>query len=357
MSDIMRDGNVKSDRTGTGTLSLFGQEERYNICLNTLPVVTTKKVHLKSVIHELLWFLKGDTNIKYLNDNGVSIWDAWADENGDLGPIYSKQWRNIEDVRIVEVDSKPPFDINRYEIQGFFKDLKTDKEMVVYKRNIDQISNVIELLKNDPDSRRIIVNAWHVPDLDHMALTPCHAMFQFYTRELTLEERLNFAADTVNQEQHVTLSEKLNKHTNKALADSLDETLSLVELFKEMRENCNKELDDYDIPRRAISCKLTQRSTDTFLGKPFNLASYALLTMMLGNMLNMVPEDFIWSGGDNHVYLNHIEQANLQLTRTTNDLPTVTFREKGIDIRTMTFDDIIISDYESHPSIKAPISV
>ena len=254
---ILDNGNQKTDRTGTGTKSCFGYQMRFNL-QEGFPLVTTKKVHLKSIIYELLWFLNGDTNIKYLKDNGVRIWDEWADENGDLGPVYGKQWRSWEGANGVV---------------------------------IDQISELIEQIKKTPDSRRLIVSAWNVGDLSKMALMPCHNMFQFY------------------------------------VADG------------------------------KLSCQLYQRSADVFLGVPFNIASYALLTMMIAQVCDLQYGDFVHSFGDVHLYNNHFEQAKTQLARKPFPLPTMKINPAVKDIFSFKFEDFTLENYESHPAIKAPVAV
>lgn len=257
MRHVLEHGTPKSDRTGTGTLSVFGWQMRYNLA-EGFPLVTTKKCHLRSIIHELLWFLQGDTNIKYLKDNGVSIWDEWADENGNLGPVYGHQWR-----------SWPRPDGS----------------------TIDQISDVVNTLKTNPDSRRIIVSAWNVADLDRMALAPCHAFFQFY------------------------------------VADG------------------------------KLSCQLYQRSADIFLGVPFNIASYALLTLMMAQVTGLKPGDFVHTLGDAHLYSNHLEQAREQLSRTPRALPTMTLNPQVNDLFAFRFEDFTLTGYDPHPAIKAPVAV
>ena len=254
---ILDNGNQKTDRTGTGTKSCFGYQMRFNL-QEGFPLVTTKKVHLKSIIYELLWFLNGDTNIQYLKDNGVRIWDEWADENGDLGPVYGKQWRSWEGANGVV---------------------------------IDQISELIEQIKKTPDSRRLIVSAWNVGDLSKMALMPCHNMFQFY------------------------------------VADG------------------------------KLSCQLYQRSADVFLGVPFNIASYALLTMMIAQVCDLQYGDFVHSFGDVHLYNNHFEQAQTQLARKPFPLPTMKINPAVKDIFSFKFEDFTLENYESHPGIKAPVAV
>lgn len=264
LQHILDNGVLKNDRTGTGTISCFGYQMRFNLN-DGFPLVSTKKLHIKSIIYELLWFLNGDTNIKYLNENGVKIWDEWANENGDLGPVYGKQWRSWEN-----------------------KNGET----------IDQISTVINELKTNPDSRRIIVNAWNVGDLKEMALTPCHALFQFYTSP--------------------------SKH---------------------------------DPSKKVLSCLLYQRSADVFLGVPFNIASYALLTMMVAQVCDMEVGEFIHSFGDVHLYTNHIEQAKLQLTRMPYDLPTLKINNTIKDIFSFTYSDFEVINYQFHPHIKAAVAV
>jgi thymidylate synthase len=257
MRHVRENGTFKEDRTGTGTLSVFGYQMRFDLSQG-FPMVTTKKLHLRSIIHELLWFLQGETNIGYLHDNGVSIWDEWADEKGDLGPVYGYQWR-----------SWPAAD----------------------GRHIDQISQVIDQIRNNPDSRRIIVSAWNVGDLDRMALAPCHAFFQFYVND------------------------------------------------------------------GKLSCQLYQRSADIFLGVPFNIASYALLTMMVAQVCDLEPGDFVHTFGDAHLYSNHLEQADEQLSREPYPLPTMRLNPDVKDLFAFTFDDFEILDYQHHPHIKAPVAV
>lgn len=257
MQDILDNGSRKSDRTGTGTLSVFGRQLRFDLSAG-FPLVTTKKLHLRSIIYELLWFLNGDTNIKYLNDNGVSIWDEWADDKGELGPVYGHQWR-----------SWPAPD----------------------GRSIDQITQVLEQIRKKPDSRRHIVTAWNPAEVDKMALPPCHALFQFY------------------------------------VADG------------------------------KLSCQLYQRSADYFLGVPFNIASYALLTYMFAQQCDFQPGEFVWTGGDVHLYTNHLEQARLQLSREPFALPELHIKRKPASIFEYRFEDFEIRNYQAHPSIKAPIAV
>lgn len=262
LQHIIDTGTDKSDRTGTGTRSVFGYQMRFNLA-DGFPLVTTKKCHVKSIIYELLWFLRGDTNIAYLKENGVSIWDEWADENGNLGPVYGKQWRSWQGA-----------------------DGKT----------VDQVSELIQQLKTNPDSRRLIISAWNVADLPDMKLMPCHCLFQFYT--------------TVGENG-----------------------------------------------KRKLSCQLYQRSADVFLGVPFNIASYALLTMMIAQVCDMEPGEFVHSFGDVHLYNNHFEQAHLQLGRQPFPLPQLKINPAVKDIFAFTFADFELVNYQCHPAIKAPVAV
>lgn len=259
--DLMRhvrdNGVVKTDRTGTGTVSVFGYQMRFNLA-EGFPLLTTKKLHVKSIIHELLWFLAGETNIKYLNDNGVKIWDEWADENGDLGPVYGHQWRSWPDG---------------------------------HGGTIDQISQLIDMIKRNPDSRRLIVSAWNVAEVNSMALPPCHTLFQFY------------------------------------------------------------------VANGKLSCQLYQRSADIFLGVPFNIASYALLTMMIAQVCDLEPGEFIHTFGDAHLYSNHLEQVNLQLQRTPGKLPQMKINPAVKNIFDFTFGDFELVGYEAQPHIAAPVAV
>jgi len=257
MRHVAERGHRKDDRTGTGTLSVFGWQMRFDLA-EGFPLLTTKKLHTRSIIHELLWFLRGETNIKYLKDNKVSIWDEWADENGELGPVYGKQWRRWE---------------------------------TADGRSIDQISQLIEALKKNPDSRRHIVSAWNPGEIEGMALPPCHALFQFY------------------------------------------------------------------VAGGRLSCQLYQRSADIFLGVPFNIASYALLTMMVAQVCGYELGDFVWTGGDCHLYVNHLEQTQLQLSREPRALPTMRINPEVKDIFAFTIDDFTLEGYDPHPHISAPVAV
>jgi len=283
LKKIMLDGQKKEDRTGTGTISIFGTMMRFDLRYG-FPLVTTKKIHLKSVIHELLWFIEGDTNVKYLQDNGVRIWNEWADKDGNLGPVYGYQWRNWE---------------------------KFDQSVGIYiKRSVDQLKEAIDLIKNKPESRRIIVSAWNPADIPKMALAPCHCLFQFNCREIHPSERSNY-----------------------------------------------KDFYNKETPKYFLDCRLDQRSCDSFLGLPFNIASYALLTHMVAQVTNTVPGDFVWMGGDTHIYSNHFQQVNTQLEREPYPLPTLKLNPEIDNIDDFTYNDIEIVGYNHHPRIKAPISV
>lgn len=332
MQDILDNGVVKKDRTGVGTLSVFGRQLRFDL-KEGFPLVTTKKVHLKSIIHELLWFLNGDTNVKYLQENGVKIWNEWANEEGDLGPVYGKQWREWRDCKVVECH-----DVGRTQqlMQRGYKYIGNMKEdgttYLVYEKPHDQISKVIQQLREDPDSRRIIVSAWNVADLDDMALNPCHNYFQFYTTEMTVLERLNWFEEN---EPEKFANASLN-NDEKVLHETLD------------REG---------VPRRKLSCFYMMRSNDVALGKPFNIASYALLTHMVAQQVNMVPDELVYSGVDVHLYLNHLEQIKLQLTREPYPLPKLVIKRKPNSIFDYKYEDFEVVGYQSHPHIAMPVAV
>ncbi|MFN3489421.1 MAG: thymidylate synthase [Emticicia sp.] len=266
LNHILENGTKKTDRTGTGTISVFGYQMRFNL-QEGFPLVTTKKVHTKSIIHELLWFIKGETNTAYLKENGVSIWNEWADENGDLGPVYGKQWRSWE---------APNGQV------------------------IDQLKEALNQLKKSPDSRRIIVSAWNVGELSQMALMPCHAFFQFY----------------------VAPPDPLKGET-----------------------------------KGKLSCQLYQRSADVFLGVPFNIASYALFTMMVAQECGLEAHEFIWTGGDTHIYSNHLEQVEKQLSREPRKLPKMTLNPEVKSIFDFKFEDFTLSEYDPYPGIKAPVAI
>jgi thymidylate synthase len=270
LTHILEFGHRKEDRTGTGTTSVFGYQMRFPLAQG-FPLLTTKKVHFKSVVHELLWFLKGDTNIKYLKDNGVSIWDEWADAQGNLGPVYGHQWRNFAGKKAGE----------QWRGSTLAQDLQ----------GVDQISDVVAQIKKNPDSRRLIVSAWNPVDVPQMALPPCHSLFQFY------------------------------------------------------------------VAGGSLSCQLYQRSADVFLGVPFNIASYALLTHMVAHVCGLKVGDFVHTLGDAHLYSNHIEQARLQLSRAPKALPTLKLNPQVTDLFAFTYEDITLEGYDPHPAIKAPVAV
>lgn len=337
MQDILDNGVVKKDRTGVGTLSVFGRQLRFDL-KEGFPLVTTKKVHLKSIIHELLWFLNGDTNVKYLQENGVRIWNEWSDEEGNLGPVYGKQWREWRDCKVVECH-----DVGRTQqlMQRGYKYIGNMKEdgttYLVYEKAHDQISKVIQQLREDPDSRRIIVSAWNVPDLDDMALNPCHNYFQFYTTEMTLLERLDWYE--VNEPEKFASAPLINH-------EDIDD-----------EERLHETLDREGIPRRKLSCFYMMRSNDYLLGAPFNVASYALLTHMIAQQLNMVPDELVYSGVDVHLYSNHLEQAKLQLTREPYPLPKLVIKRKPDSIFDYKYEDFELVGYQAHPHIAAPVAV
>ncbi|ECF3006274.1 thymidylate synthase [Salmonella enterica subsp. enterica] len=330
MAEVFAKGTPKKDRTGTGTLSIFGHQMRFNL-QEGFPLVTTKRCHLRSIIHELLWFLKGDTNVKYLNDNGVTIWDEWKNKDGDLGPVYGKQWRAWTAHDEVHTGNKKI--IAEMEEDGWEEAGYREASMLLTK-DIDQIAKVMDQLKNDPDNRRIIVSAWNVADLDDMALAPCHAFFQFYTREMSLDERVQWAEENDNE----LWSDYIH-------ATFVDENTRLGWL------------DKAGVPTRKLSCQLYQRSADVFLGVPFNIASYALLIHMFAQQANMAVGDFVWTGGDVHLYSNHLEQARTQLGRTPRALPKLIIKRKPDSIFDYKFEDFDIEGYDPHPAIKAPVAI
>lgn len=339
MQDILDNGVVKKDRTGVGTLSVFGRQLRFDL-KEGFPLVTTKKVHLKSIIHELLWFLNGDTNVKYLQENGVKIWNEWANEEGDLGPVYGHQWREWMDTKLVYLWDERSKDVLRergYRYVGTIAKDNPEESIVIYRKSHDQISKVIRQLREDPDSRRIIVSAWNVADLDDMALNPCHNYFQFYTTEMTLLERLDWYE--VNEPE---------KFANAPLITHED---------IDSEERLHEILDREGIPRRKLSCFFLMRSNDVFLGLPFNIASYAILTHMIAQQLNMVPDELVYSGVDVHLYSNHLEQAKLQLTREPYPLPKLVIKRKPDSIFDYRYEDFELIGYQAHPHIAAPVAV
>lgn len=346
MHTVLNEGHEKADRTGTGTISIFGYQMRFDL-RKGFPLVTTKKLHLRSIIHELLWFLKGDTNIQYLKDNNVSIWDEWADEHGDLGPVYGKQWRRWEDVRLVP--KKNAALIQKLESRGYTNYGEADDGSQMFDARVlfkehDQISKIIDQLRNDPDNRRIIVSAWNVGDLDDMALAPCHSFFQFYSRPMMGKELDTYLAEYLKTDARLAA-----KHAEQVALCEADPQGDHVSSHMFCLTN--------DIPTRVLSCQLYQRSADVFLGVPFNIASYALLVHMVAQQVNMVAGDFVWTGGDTHLYSNHLEQATLQLSRVPHDLPKLVIKRKPDSIFDYKFEDFEIVGYESHPAIKAPVAI
>jgi thymidylate synthase len=313
LATILETGYDKSDRTGTGTRAIFGYQMRANLA-DGFPLLTTKKLHLKSIIHELLWFLKGDTNIAYLKDNGVSIWDEWADENGDLGPVYGHQWRHW-----------PQF----IQVSPGGLDLEYDPRFVQDPNGFDQIAWVQNRLRTNPDCRRMIVSAWNVANINEMKLPPCHCLYQFFSRKASLRERFDWCAKN-----------------GQSLPD-----------FSYGDDEWPEVLDKFDVPARVLSCQLYQRSADTFLGVPFNIASYALLTMMMAQSTNHIAGDFVWTGGDVHLYSNHFEQALLQISREPRPLPRLRINPDKTDIFSFVYEDFSLKGYDPHPHIKADVAV
>lgn len=473
-------GIFKGDRTGTGTQSTFGHQTRYSLRNNQLPVVTTKKVHLASVIHELFWMLSGSTRVDYLIENGVRIWNEWVkpetavyrallpDElrkalvpkignkhllvfvysneprpirvvtlsdyigglspeqeldfvaqftpeqvataeyvievsptdwrkastpgfieastpnlipyeydqrlyrllfgkeptklvGGDLGAVYGKTWRDLEDTRVIRKQEWVDYEKRKFDFVVDIPGSGMESGRCVVTRRIDQIQDIIDQLKNNPDSRRIIVCAWAPQLVDEQALPPCHSFFQFWTRELTAEERLDHYTDMEDQRIKDQIAAGIMER-GQGVPSSVESYRACMDVFRKERstmEDYHADLDEKDVPRRAISCQLYQRSTDTFLGLPFNIMFYSLLTHMLANQLNMVADEFIWTGGDTHVYSNHQEQTTLQLTREPKVLPTISFtpEAKGKDIREIGITDFTIENYEYHPHIAGKVAV
>lgn len=341
LEDVLVSGTPKSDRTGTGTLSVFGRMLRFNLN-DGFPLVTTKKTHLRSIIHELLWFLKGETNIEYLEDNGVKIWREWADKNGDLGPVYGKQWTDWVDTYITHDTGhriRYHLESKGYHFEGYMQKDNGKPPACVYRRSTNQIQKVIDLLKNDPDSRRIYVSAINVGQLDQMALEPCHNYFQFTTTKLSLYERFELFRHK-NYQFGVGWILPLNPE-NGEIAEP---------------EKLKKQFDDAGIPTRKLNCFFLMRSSDTFLGLPFNIASYALLTQMIAQQVNMVPGELVYTGVDVHIYQNHLEQVKLQLTREPYAKPLMHIKKKD-SIFDYTIDDFELLNYNHHDPIKAPVAI
>lgn len=306
---ILKNGTRKPNRTGVDTIGVFSYQMRFDLRDGTIPLLTTKKVHTKSIIHELLWMMSGSSNIKYLNDNGVRIWDEWADENGDLGPVYGVQWRKW----------------STYNIEEF--DCPTDDLYNVEFGEVDQIAQLVDKLKNNPLDRRLIVSAWNVAELPEMKLPPCHYAFQFYVRPLSSHERLF----------------PLTK-TNYIPPDATSEEVERV-------------LDEGNIPKYELSLMLNQRSCDVGLGVPFNMVQYSFLLRMFCEVANMYPGEFIWNGGDTHIYVNHIDVLQEQVAREPYPSPLFKFARKVEDIDDFKYEDFIIEDYESHPAVKMEVAV
>ena len=319
LEDILKNGVEKEDRTGTGTISVFGRQIRHNM-QEGFPLLTTKKLHWKSIVYELLWFLRGDTNIQYLKDNNVKIWDEWGDENGNVGPIYGKQWTNwkiLNEKKVLYVD----------------KGLSTEYEI----KYINQIQNTIDQLKNNPDSRRIMVNAWNVGELNDMSLPPCHYGFQLYTKELSVEERIEYYIGIIDTDIPAALT--------------------------------HLKLDSLRVPKRKISLMWNQRSVDTFLGLPFNIASYGLLLSLFATQLNMIPDELIGNLGDCHIYNNHINYVEEQICRDGNkfNLPSISINSheasnEGTPLKRNIFEyeyeNFYLTNYNAYPNWRnVPISV
>lgn len=344
MKDVLENGREKADRTGTGTLSVFGRQMRFDLTKG-FPLVTTKKCHLRSIIHELLWFLKGDTNVKTLQDNGVSIWNEWMLPDGTIGRGYGKQWRDWKSV--VRVADNPKLmaalKAKGYREVGDVTDGHV-KRGAFLEYSYDQIQTVIDQLRNDPDNRRIIVSAWNVAELDQMALAPCHAFFQFYTHVMTYSERLQWVKDNAWESYD-------------AFQEAAREALSMQDATHEEIDDDLVSLVDAIAPKRALSCQLYQRSADIFLGVPFNIASYAMLIHMVALQVDMAVGEFVWTGGDTHLYSNHLEQAKLQLTRDPMPLPKLIIKQKAATIFDYKFEDFEVEGYESHAPIKAPVAI
>lgn len=351
--DLLRhvrdNGVIKSDRTGTGTKSVFGYQMRFDL-QQGFPLLTTKKLHLKSIIHELLWFLAGDTNVKYLQENGVKIWDEWADEKGNLGPIYGYQWRSwpgkLLEQGIGDSDSDKwddPYTDGDGKYWPYY-------DSCVKQEGIDQISNLLKQLRTNPDSRRLIVSAWNPAQVDQMKLPPCHCLFQFYTRELTLKERIAYQNEVIRKEADAFYESEESRFE---LRNYQQVETSLPKDDAEAHEVLTKH---HNVPTRALSCQLYQRSCDTFLGVPFNIASYALLTHMIAQQVNMAVGDFVWTGGDVHLYQNHVEQVDLQLNRHTAPSPTLRLR-KANSLFDYKFEDFDFLDYDPQPNIPAKVAV
>jgi thymidylate synthase len=305
VKDVLEHGVEKVDRTGVGTIAVFGRQMRFDLSDGTIPLLTTKKMHVPAIIHEILWYLSGSGNVQYLRDNGVRIWNEWAGENGDLGPVYGVQWRK-------------------------WPQYKWNEQAITYERTfIDQIKQLVDQLKTNPDSRRLLVSAWNVSDLDEMALPPCHYSFQCFTEKLSLRDRIYESSKTHYVPDLLALSAELISHT----------------------------LDEVGVPSRKLSLILNMRSNDVGLGNPFNIVQYSILLRMLCEVVNMTPGEFIWNGGDVHIYTNHIDALKEQTTREPFASPTLSFTRKVSDIDDFKFEDFVIGRYEHHPTISMKVAV
>ena len=341
---ILTFGADKQDRTGTGTRSLFGQQMAFDISADKLPLLTTKELKLRSIIHELIWFLRGEGNIAYLKENKVGIWDEWADENGDLGPVYGVQWRQWEDTRVVPADKLGDLERRGFKVLG-----EVSCGQYAVRREIDQIDNLLHLLRIDPDSRRLILTAWNPSVVEEQALPPCHSFVQFYTRELTNLERSGIARQRVMN---------LKAFDVRPLSDAEEELFTSDHMESDLDGIPDALLDQVVPATRGLSCHLYQRSGDFFLGVPFNIASYSLLTHMIAKCVGMEPVEFVHTIGDAHVYSNHMEQIGEQLRRKHIDCePFVVLRGDYDDPGQFQFEDIEVVGYESHPFIKASVAV
>ncbi len=318
---VMKNGVRKPNRTGVDTVSVFGYQMRFDLRDGTIPMLTSKKMHTRSIIHEILWYLQGADNIKYLADNKVTIWDEWADENGYLGPVYGKQWREWPGK--VKYSATPPAAGTPY-----YKIL----DHYVYQDAIDQIAELITRLKNNPNDRRMIVSAWNVADLPDMALPPCHYTFQCYTRPMSTKERITWASKS-----HY-----------------------VYDLFGVPEDKIDEILDGADVPKYELSLMLNQRSCDIGLGVPFNIVQYSILLRMIAEVVNMAPGEFVWNGGDAHIYVNHFEGLHEQLGNAQTGLhesPTFRFAREITSIDDFKYEDFVIDGYESWPSIKMEVAV
>lgn len=330
---ILHRGVYRMDRTGTGTISLFGHQMRFDLSKG-FPLLTTKKIHIKSVIHELLWFLQGSTNIKYLKDNGVSIWDEWADENGDLGPVYGKQWRSWPgNIHLLRRDMVYDGDM-RHAAAAYFD--HENKGVVAFQQTIDQISNVISSLRKNPFSRRHIVTAWNPAEVDSMALPPCHTLFQFGVTPMSLFERVNISPNRKDFRGTMTLDNALRGNAE-----------AIQEIEKQLEGT----------PANKLNCQLYMRSVDVALGMPFNIASYALLTQMVAQQTDMAPGDFVLSTGDTHIYSTHVDGIKTQLERESDPLVPRMVIEKAPNIFSYKYEDFSLQDYFPKEKISFEVAV